>query len=73
MNRWRWAALAVIAIGLAVSFFLIPYSSGACDDGGTCGAGPYLRVMAVMLTVLVGFIFVVVGALTDAADDHRRT
>ena len=73
MNRWRWAALAVFVIGLAFSFLVVPYSSGDCDDASDCGPGLYLRIMSVMLTLLVAFVFFVIGVMTDQSDArHRR-
>lgn len=39
MNRWRWAALAVLVVGLAVSFLVVPYGSGDCDTASDCGPG----------------------------------
>ena len=65
MNRWRWAAFVVVVVGLAISFLVVPYSSGGCDDASDCGPGLYLRIMSVMLTLLVAFIFFVIGSLTD--------
>jgi hypothetical protein len=71
MNKWRWAALAVLVVGLAVSFLVVPYSSGGCDTASDCGPGLYFRIMSVMLTLLVAFVLFVIGA-TTATDGARR-
>ena len=72
MNRWRWAALAVLVVGLAVSFLVVPYSSGGCDNAGDCGPGLYLRIMSVMLTLLVAFVLFVIGPLADTDGARRK-
>jgi hypothetical protein len=72
MNRWRWAALAVLMVGLALSFLVVPHSNGGCDDTSDCGPGLYLRIMSVMLTLLVAFVLFVIGALTDQAGTRRK-
>ena len=72
MNRWRWVALAVVVIGLAVSFLVVPYSSGDCDTASDCGPGLYLRIMSVMFTLLLAFVLFVIGAMVDT-DGARRT
>jgi hypothetical protein len=72
MNKWRWAALTVLVVGLAVSFLVVPHSSGGCDDASDCGPGLYLRIMSVMLTLLVAFVLFVVGATTDQPGTRRE-
>jgi hypothetical protein len=71
MNRWRWAALAVVVVGLAVAFLVVPYSGGDCDVASDCGSGPYLRIMSVMLTLLVAFVLFVIGAMCDQGGARR--
>ncbi|MGB7806634.1 MAG: hypothetical protein WBM72_13640 [Actinomycetota bacterium] len=73
MNRWHWAALAVMVVGLAVAFLVGSYSSGACDTASDCGPGLYLRIMSVMLTLLVAFVLFVIGATTDKGTRRERT
>jgi hypothetical protein len=77
MNRWRWAALAVLVVGFAVAFLLVPYSSGACPDGlfGSKPAcdetGQGLRMMAALLTLFIAFIVFIVGALANPGEGKR--
>jgi hypothetical protein len=72
MNKWRWAALAAVVIGLAISFLVVPYSGGDCDDVSDCGPGGYLRIMSMMLTLLVAFVLFVIGAMTDTDGTRRK-
>lgn len=68
MNRWRWAALVVLVVGLGASFLFVPYSSGGCPtihklECDETGQG--LRMMAGLLTLFITFILIVVGALAN--------
>jgi hypothetical protein len=72
MNRWRWAALAVLVVGLAISFLVVAYSSGGCDAASACGPGPYLRIMSVMLTLLAAFVLFAIGAMSDQGGTRRE-
>jgi hypothetical protein len=64
MNRWRWMALAVAIVGVAVSFLVVPYGQGDCPNGNSCGSvGPGFRMLGVLLTALTTFVLLVVGAI----------
>jgi hypothetical protein len=64
VNRWRWIALTVFFVGVAVSFLLVPYDQGDCPNAYSCGtAGHGLRMLGVLLTALMTFVLLVVGAV----------
>lgn len=63
MNRWKWAALAVLVFGLLVAFVVLPYQP-SCDDDGNCSNNGW-RLLGILATLMVSFLLLVVGALSE--------
>ena len=63
-SRWRWFAVAVFIVGMAVSFLLLPYDQGDCPDANSCDTvGHGFRMLGVLLTSLTTFVLLMVGAV----------